>query len=167
MIKVEKILKGSLDSIPSSFDHCFWKQKVCWQHPGMFCLKTSKQTFPLIIRIFTENEDDGIESRLPFEIFSTLRWLHNFSLNFPVLWRWIKSSDRPWSQNIVSSLQIQWHSPQIKPRHFCIRKRVRNFLARNPPIAIRYSKLFNLFSYFHNDDINVQRCGLSKYNFGW
>ena len=31
-----------------------------------------KQTFPLVIWIFTEGEGDGIESRLPFKIFSTL-----------------------------------------------------------------------------------------------
>ena len=31
-----------------------------------------KQTFPPIIWIFTEGEGDWIESRLPFEIFSTL-----------------------------------------------------------------------------------------------
>ena len=31
-----------------------------------------KQTFPPIIWIFTEDEGDGIESRLPFKIFSTL-----------------------------------------------------------------------------------------------
>ena len=31
-----------------------------------------KQTFPSIIRIFTEGEGDGIESTLPFKIFSTL-----------------------------------------------------------------------------------------------
>ena len=31
-----------------------------------------KQTFPSIIWIFTEGEGDGIESRLPFKIFSTL-----------------------------------------------------------------------------------------------
>ena len=31
-----------------------------------------KQTFPPIIWIFTEGEGDGIESRLPFKIFSTL-----------------------------------------------------------------------------------------------
>ena len=30
------------------------------------------QTFQLIIWIFTEGEGDGIESRLPFKIFSTL-----------------------------------------------------------------------------------------------
>ena len=32
-----------------------------------------KQTFPLIILIFTEGEGYGIESRLPFKIFSTLK----------------------------------------------------------------------------------------------
>ena len=31
-----------------------------------------KQTFPLMILIFTEGEGDGIESRLPFKIFSIL-----------------------------------------------------------------------------------------------
>ena len=31
-----------------------------------------KQTFPLIIWIFTDDEGDTIESRLPFKIFSTL-----------------------------------------------------------------------------------------------
>ena len=31
-----------------------------------------KQTFPPIISIFTEGEGNGIESRLPFKIFSTL-----------------------------------------------------------------------------------------------
>ena len=31
-----------------------------------------KQTFPPLIWIFFEGEGDGIESRLPFKIFSTL-----------------------------------------------------------------------------------------------
>ena len=31
-----------------------------------------KQTFPAIIWIFTEDEGDGIKSRLPFKIFSIL-----------------------------------------------------------------------------------------------
>ena len=31
-----------------------------------------KQTFPPIIWVFTEGEGDGMESRLPFKIFSTL-----------------------------------------------------------------------------------------------
>ena len=63
--KVEKILKGSLDLIPSpslqwkfklwagkfawvvEAKHCwalstnFWKQKNCWHHPAMICLYTS------------------------------------------------------------------------------------------------------------------------------
>ena len=65
--KVENILKGSLDSIPSPSSsgkiqivggkvclRCkgktllgifknFWKQKVCWHHPAMFCLITSSK----------------------------------------------------------------------------------------------------------------------------
>ena len=32
-----------------------------------------KQTFPPLIWIFTEDEGDGIESRLPFKKFSTLQ----------------------------------------------------------------------------------------------
>jgi len=32
-----------------------------------------KQTFPQIILIFTEDEGNGIESRLPFKKFSTLK----------------------------------------------------------------------------------------------
>ena len=51
----------------------FLYSKVCWQCPAMFCLYTSKKTFPTIIWIFTEGEDDGIEFRLPFKIFSTLQ----------------------------------------------------------------------------------------------
>ena len=66
--KIENILKDSLDSIPSpspsmkiqnyvmfawgvKAKHCwllssnFWKNKVCWHHPAMFCLITSRK-FP-------------------------------------------------------------------------------------------------------------------------
>ena len=35
-----------------------------------------KQTFPPLIWIFTEVEGDGIESKLPFKIFSTLNWMY-------------------------------------------------------------------------------------------
>ena len=31
-----------------------------------------KQTFPIVILIFTESEGNGIKTRLPFKIFSTL-----------------------------------------------------------------------------------------------
>ena len=45
--------------------------KVCWQHLNSNVLPLHlKQTFPQIIWIFTEG--DGIESSLPFKIFSTL-----------------------------------------------------------------------------------------------
>jgi len=36
-----------------------------------------KQTFPHIILIFTEGEGNGIESRLPFKKFSTLKIKEN------------------------------------------------------------------------------------------
>ena len=81
--KVEKILKGSLDSIPSPSvkiqimgrkvclrckgKHCWafltnvWKQNVCRHHPAPYYLK---YTFPPLIWIFTEG--DVIEYRLSF-----------------------------------------------------------------------------------------------------
>ena len=43
----------------------------CQQTPSNVLPLDLKQTFPLIIWIFTEG--DGIESRLPFKIFSTLQ----------------------------------------------------------------------------------------------
>ena len=108
--KVEKILKGILDSIPSpspsvqiqirggkvclrrkgktllGIETNFLYSKVCWQRPAMFCLYTLKQTFPPLIWIFTEGEGDGIESRIPFKIFSTLRETNlNFQVQFQIL----------------------------------------------------------------------------------
>ena len=59
-----------------------------------------KQTFPPIIWIFIEGEGDGIESRLPFKFFSTLRkilqnWFH------PIMrWAQIMCSVMPCSTNI-------------------------------------------------------------------
>ena len=50
-----------------------------------------KQSFPAIISIFSEDEGDGIESRLPFKIFSTLiimfkvLCVNNFVLSLPQL----------------------------------------------------------------------------------
>ena len=96
--KVEKILKGSLDSIPSPslpVKIQIMGGKVCLRCKGKTLmgivnklLKTKslltspsnvlpyylKQTFPHIIWIFTEGEGDGIKSRLPFRIFSTLQY---------------------------------------------------------------------------------------------
>ena len=96
--KVEKILKGSLDSIPSpspSVKFQIMRRKVSLRYSGktllgdvnkLFVFKSLltmtskvlplllKRTFPPIIWIFTEGEGDGIESRLPFEIFSTFNW---------------------------------------------------------------------------------------------
>ena len=94
--KVEKILKGSLNSIPSpssSVKIQIMCGKVCLRCKGKILLgvvnillKTKrvltspsnvlplhlKQTFPPIIWIFTEGKGDGIGPRLPFKIFSTL-----------------------------------------------------------------------------------------------
>ena len=60
------------------------KAKHCWVMSTNFVFKSSlkthgnvlplhlKQTFPCIIWIFTKGKGDGIKSRLPFKIFSTL-----------------------------------------------------------------------------------------------
>ena len=91
--KVEKMLKGSLDSIPSpspSVKIQIMGGKVCLRCKGKHCsvLSTNffvlkmhsnvlplhlKKNLPPIIWIFTKGEGDGIESRLPFNIFSTLQ----------------------------------------------------------------------------------------------
>ena len=89
--KVEKILKGSLDSIPSpspSVKIQIMGGKVCLRCKDktlLFVFKSLlttpsnvlplhlKQISPHIIWIFTEGEGDGIESKLLFKIFSTLR----------------------------------------------------------------------------------------------
>ena len=94
--KVEKILKGSLVSIPSPsplvkiqtmggkvYLRCkgktlpgvvnkLLKTKSLLTSPTNVLPYYLKHTFPPIIWIFTEGEGDGIESRLPFKIFSTL-----------------------------------------------------------------------------------------------
>ena len=86
--KVEKILKGSLDSIPSPLPSAkiqIMGGKVCLMCEGKTLvgvvnklLKTRillklpcnvllyylRETFPPIIRIFTDGEGDGIDSRL-------------------------------------------------------------------------------------------------------
>ena len=91
-VKVEKILKGSLDLIPSPSP--LVKIQIMWGSckgktllgvvNKLFVFKSMlttpsnvsslhlKQIFPPIIWIFTKGEGDGIESRLPLKIFSTL-----------------------------------------------------------------------------------------------
>ena len=89
------ILKGSLDLIPSPSPSeknqimgrkvwlrhkgktllvVVWKQKNCWQltSPSSVLPYYLKLTLLPIIWIFTKSEGDGIESRLSFQIFSTL-----------------------------------------------------------------------------------------------
>ena len=100
LFKVEKILKGSLDSILSPSPSV--KIQIMGKKTSLRCkgetllgvvnklLKTKsllslssnvlpyyrKETFTPIIWIFTEGEGDRIESRLPFKIFSTLLLQH-------------------------------------------------------------------------------------------
>ena len=92
LVKVEKILKDSLDSIPSPSVkiHIMGRKGVmakhCWNVvnkllntkslltiiPSNVLSLCLKRTFPPIIWIFTEGESDMIESRLLFKIFFTL-----------------------------------------------------------------------------------------------
>ena len=98
--KAEKILKGSLDLIPTPSSLVkiqIMGGKLCLRCKGktlqgdvnkLFVFKSLltmpsnvmslylKQTFPPIIRIFTEGEGDEIKSRLPFKIFSALFMKH-------------------------------------------------------------------------------------------
>ena len=66
--KVKKILEDSRDSIPSPSSWVkiqimgFWKQKVCWHYPAMFCLITSSKLSGQQFEF--DGEGDGIESRL-------------------------------------------------------------------------------------------------------
>ena len=96
IVKIEKILKGCLDLIPSPSP--FVKIQIMGGKLWLRCkdktllgvvnklfvfkslLTTPRNvlplrlnlTFPPLIWIFTKGEGDGIESRLPFKIFSTL-----------------------------------------------------------------------------------------------
>ena len=108
IIKVEKVLKGSLDLISSpspSVKIQIIGGKVCLRCKGKIwlglvnkLLKTKsllttlsnvlplnlKQTFSSIIWIFNESEDAEIKSRLPFKIFSTLQYFLKKKIR--VLW---------------------------------------------------------------------------------
>ena len=77
-----------------------------------------KETFPPIIWIFTEG-DDGIKSRLPFKIFSTLI-------------RVVTKLQPPWWRDAP----ILWHlqstqSPWTLPKHYNMRKQQKKFLEQN------------------------------------
>ena len=82
-----------------------------------------KQTFPPIIWIFTEGEGDEIESRLPFKIFSTLRWrnlldfLSHLTVVFPMFNQCIRFGEggvRPTHsiQAIARTKRLSWVSLQ-------------------------------------------------------
>ena len=73
----------------------FFVFKILLTTPSSVLPLHIKQTFPPIIWIFTEGEGDGIKSRLPFKIFSTLKiilyvtnWRMIFGIQVHVLhWR--------------------------------------------------------------------------------
>jgi len=66
-VKVEKILKGSLDSIPSpSVKIQIMGGKVCLRCKG-------KTLLGIVNKFLFFNEGDAIEFRLPFKNFSTLK----------------------------------------------------------------------------------------------
>ena len=103
LIKVEKILKGTLDSILSpspSVKIQIMGGKICFRCKGETLmgvvnklLKTKslltspsnvlplhlKQTFPPIIWIFTGGEGDEMESRVPFKVFSNIVFIPRYS----------------------------------------------------------------------------------------
>ena len=76
-----------------------------------------KQTFPPIIWIFTEGDGDGIESRLPFKIFSTLpqikQHLNSEQLSIPFnklpSWEWLGTRKSP------TFVSVMWHCNRSSP----------------------------------------------------
>ena len=136
--KVENILKGSLDSIQSpspSVKIQIMGEKVCLRCKGktllgvvykLFVFKSLlttpsnvlplllNQTFPPIIWIFTESEGDGIETRLPFKIFSTLNNIPKWSsCNWSVVW---------FSKDIQQLMILNGRRRQDKTKHVILTK---------------------------------------------
>jgi len=69
LVKVEKILKGILDSIPSPLSSV--KIQIMG---GKVCLRCKGKTLQGIVnKLLFFNEGDSIEFRLPFKIFSALK----------------------------------------------------------------------------------------------
>jgi hypothetical protein len=126
VLKVENILKSSLNSIPTPSPSVNFKlregkfvwgvcSKVCWQSPAIFCLITS--TFPPIIWIFTKGGGDGNKSRLSFYIFSTLLTTLIFNL---ILTLWLSTLTSVTSNSIhesatypIANREGAWHSHKI------------------------------------------------------
>ena len=69
--KVEKILKGSLDSIPSPSPIVKIQKKVCWHHPAMFCFyfssKLSHPWFEFSLKVMGSNPGYLLKSFLLYE----------------------------------------------------------------------------------------------------
>ena len=72
--------------------------------PSNVLLLHLKQTFPPIIWIFTEGEGGGIESRLPFKIFSTLLiWHFRRSFSRYSVFEWYKGlKEIPWDHRSIA-----------------------------------------------------------------
>ena len=68
----ENLLEVLRWNIAGCCQQTFENKKFVENTAGNVLLLCLKQSFPPIIRIFTEGEGDGIESRLPFKIFPTL-----------------------------------------------------------------------------------------------
>ena len=98
-IKVEKILKGSLDLIPSPLPSA--KIQVMGRKVSLRC--KGKNLLP-IIWILTEVKGDGIKSRLHSYIFSTLHTISKI---------WIKSAQQLGFCNIVFVILTCFHLTNV------------------------------------------------------
>ena len=110
-----------------------------------------KQTFPPVIWIFTESEGDGIESRLPFEIFSTLQILPLLEvllvLRFPYMFPYTIPKQPDQNCKYQLSYRIQCYSmlllfcfcEVLEPQEPCI---VSYF-------PVHFSKLLSQFDHCH------------------
>ena len=90
-----------------------------------------KQTFSHVIWIFTECEGDGIKSRLPFEIFSTLKG--DFTVEFPKIKLAV--------QNLLILLFVYYYIANFSPTlNFggCINKRPAKFCHKNTNISMNW-----------------------------
>ena len=79
-----------------------------------------KQTFPPIIWIFTEGEGDGIESGLPFEIFSLPNSYQITGIDLPFLSMYGVGDQPPSEENehmkilMMKDAEIDWLKHQIQ-----------------------------------------------------
>ena len=72
-----------------------------------------KQTFPPISWTFTEGEGDGIESRLPLKIFSTIKYLYTCNKNFNILSFYSMQVYLILPALWQKPLRVHWHGPVV------------------------------------------------------